>query len=181
MGGEKTEVCDRMKPMTGLEKMRKLELVVMVDMSASVSSDSVNQIWNWLKEVVAAFETEKSVKIALVHFGEKVDVAMGLNHYSTDKLVKSISVLEKRKKSYGMRASALNFALKTARKQLMTGDRERADRTILVISDGFSTEENTPFYHAELAAKEGIDVFAIGFGPVILKEYLFILCQGLQV
>jgi len=25
---------------------------------------------------------------------------------------------------------------------------------------------------------EGIDVFAIGYGPVIMKEYLYIICQG---
>ena len=89
--------------------------------------------------------------------------------------------------------SSLNFALKTARKEFKHNGMPEADKAIVLITDGWSTDTNTPYYHSHLAVREGewfkvnslflnlktgIDIFTVGFGPVLNKEYLYTTTMG---
>ena len=51
--------------------------------------------------------------------------------------------------------SSLNFALKTARKEFKHNGLPEADKAIVLVTDGWSTDTNTPYYHSNLAAREG--------------------------
>ena len=51
--------------------------------------------------------------------------------------------------------SSLNFALKTARKEFKHNGLPEADKAVVLVTDGWSTDTNTPYYHSNLAVREG--------------------------
>lgn len=166
--------CKRIDPLAdGFERMRILEITFLIDVSDSMNLEGV---WTWLGDFVKSFDTERSVKISIIEFSEEPEIKLELGNYSFENVEKVINPLQGRKSKPP--GSNLNKAMKAARQQLKSGGLDKADRTIIVITDGWSSDLNTPLYHSELAAKDGVSVFAVGFGPVIMREYLYILTQG---
>ena len=51
--------------------------------------------------------------------------------------------------------SDLNLGLKMARKEFKINGADDSDKAIVIITDGWSTSDNTPFFNANLATKEG--------------------------
>ena len=152
LGSDKMGICNR-RQLGGFEKLRILELVIIIDVSGSMTDRGLLHMWSWLSEFIGSFETQRSVKIAIILFAADIDLEMSLNHYSSDQINKKIMELKARRKTYSQNGSSLNIALKTARQELKTGGMEKADRVILVITDGWSTEDKTPLFHSQLAAK----------------------------
>ena len=141
--------CKRIDPLAdGFERMRILEIAFLIDVSDSMNLEGV---WTWLGDFVKSFDTERSVKISIIEFSEEPEIKLELGNYSFENVEKVINPLQGRKSKPP--GSNLNKAMKAARQQLKSGGLDKADRTIIVITDGWSSDLNTPLYHSELAAK----------------------------
>ena len=183
-----------------------LEIVFLVDISSSIApkvQNGMGGLWKWLNGFTHRFNFSRQAKMALITYNSDATVEVvflskvlsitnfqaSLGHYSPQKIdeimtgvIKSIKPVEE---------SSLNFALKTARKEFKHNGMPEADKAIVLVTDGWSTDTNTPYYHSNLAVREGkfnfqakifidigIDIFTVGFGPVLNKEYLYTTTMG---
>jgi len=133
-------------------------------------------LWKWVRALMKGFDFQSGVKMSLATFSSTGEVYSRLGSYSQGQVDNALNGLIGNLQATA--ESNLNHGLKTARKEFRSYGSGDSDKAIILITDGWSTSDNTPFYHANLAVKEGIDIYTIGFGPVLNNEYLHITSMG---
>jgi len=154
LGSNRMDLCNRVNPLLGgYEKLRILEIAFIIDISGSIKDNSLQNLWSWVNDFIDSFDTARSVKIAMILFADGIGLELSLGNYSKYFINQKILELKTERKSYSQHATSLNLAMKLARQELKTGGMERSDRVIVAITDGWSTEDHTPLYHSQFAAK----------------------------
>lgn len=156
-----------------------LEVIFLVDISSSIApkvANGMGGLWTWLNSFTKRFDFKRQSKMALITFNKDTSVEASLGHYNQNEIDQiMLNTLSDIKP---IDESSLNFALKTARKEFKHNGMPEADKAIVLVTDGWSTDTNTPYYHSSLAVREGIDIYTVGFGPVLNKEYLYTTTMG---
>ena len=186
-----------------------LEVIFLVDISSSIApkvANGMGGLWTWLNSFTKRFDFKRQSKMALITFNKDTSVEVSLQielhmcimlclqaslgHYNQNEIDQiMLNTLSDIKP---IDESSLNFALKTARKEFKHNGMPEADKAIVLVTDGWSTDTNTPYYHSSLAVREGsipifrqdwkqflgIDIYTVGFGPVLNKEYLYTTTMG---
>ena len=144
------EVCSRSMSES------ELEIVFLIDISSSIAPNAelgMGGLWKWVRALMKGFDFQSGVKMSLATFSSTGEVYSRLGSYSQGQVDNALNGLISNLQATA--ESNLNHGLKTARKEFRSYGSDDSDKAIILITDGWSTSDNTPFYHANLAVKEG--------------------------
>ncbi|XP_063791533.1 integrin alpha-M-like [Pseudophryne corroboree] len=149
--------------------VHSLDIVFLIDGSDSITKEDFPLMLNFVSSIITAFKGTDT-QFALMQFSHKFDIEFDFKRFSEERnpedLVKRISHHKGGTYTCG--------AIVQVMTQLFTperGNRERAQKVLIVITDGVSFGENTKIEKSiNMANEKGVRRFAIGVGDASTKE-----------
>ena len=143
--------------------LSKVDVVIILDSSTSVSEENFQKMRNFAKDLVEKADVDSgSVRFGAVKYSTKEDIQFHLNEYQTSAQIKA--AIDAIPYSYGSTNSA--DALLAMHAQMFVpgrGDRPDADNIAFMITDGVSNVNyRRTIPEADSAKQKGIEIYAIG-------------------
>ena len=143
--------------------LSKVDVVIILDSSTSVSEENFQKMRNFAKDLVEKADVDSgSVRFGAVKYSTKEEIQFHLNEYQTSAQIKA--AIDAIPYSYGSTNSA--DALLAMHAQMFVpgrGDRPDADNIAFMITDGVSNVNyRRTIPEADSAKQKGIEIYAIG-------------------
>ncbi|XP_060566778.1 uncharacterized protein LOC132725621 isoform X26 [Ruditapes philippinarum] len=151
--------------------LTKVDVVIILDASTSVTQANFNKMLQFAKDIVDKANVDSgSVRIGCLIYSTEVEIQFYLDEYKTNDAIKA--AIDKIPYIYGSTNSA--DALKVMHEKLFDqrrGDRSDVENVAFMITDGVSNiNSRRTIPEAERAIGKGITVYAIGIGLTDTRE-----------
>ena len=155
------------------------DIVFLVDSSGSIQRNNWDTIKDFIKNIVRDYTIGPSnVRVGLAIFGNDVELMFQLNAYSTQyEILNAIDQIP-----YLAETTNTVAAIRYMRTIMFTpqnGDRSSAPNSVIIITDGVPMVPNDvnaartlTLQEADLARRQGINIFTVGIGPELTTEFL---------
>ena len=157
----------------------QVDIVFLVDSSGSIQRNNWQIILDFMKNIVRDFTIgPNNVRIGVAIFGNDVQPMFQLNTYSSQfeilNAIDRIPFLDQTTNT----PAAIRY-MRTAMFTPQNGDRPSAPNSVIIITDGVPrvpTDVNEArrltLQEANLARSQGINIFTIGIGPELTRDFL---------
>ena len=151
----------------------------LVDSSGSIQRNNWQTVLNFMKNIVRDFTIgPNNVRIGVAIFGNDVQPMFQLNTYSNQNdIINAIDRIPFLDQTTNTPA-AIRY-MRTTMFTAQNGDRSFAPNSVIIISDGVprvpsdvNEAQRLTLQEANLARSQGINVFAIGIGPELTRDFL---------
>ncbi|KAG8517407.1 von Willebrand factor A domain-containing protein 2 [Galemys pyrenaicus] len=159
------KLCGRLQPGC---RTQSLDLVFMLDASASVERENFAQMQSFVRSCALQFDVNPDVtQIGLVVYGGLVQTAFGLDaHLTRTAVLRAVS-----QAPYLGGAGSVGSALLHIHDKVMTvqrGARPGVPKAVVVLTDGTGVEDAAG--PAQKLRNNGVSVLVVGVGPVLSGE-----------
>ena len=150
-----------------------------MDSSGSIYEDNWPTVREFMKSIVRDYTIgPNNVRVGVAIFADNVRSIFQLNTYSTQyEMLNEIDRIPFLGTSTNT-AAAIRY-MRTTMFTPQNGDRYSAPNSVIIITDGvpkINNEVNEPrrltLQEAELARRQGINIFTVGIGPELTTEFL---------
>ena len=155
------------------------DIVFLVDSSGSIYEYNWPTVKQFIKNIVRDYTIgPNNVRVGLAVFADNVQLRFQLNRYSTqNEIINAIDGIPFLGTSTNT-PEAIRY-MRTTMFTPQNGDRSFAPNSAIIITDGvpkINNEVNEPrrltLQEAELARRQGINVFTVGIGPELTTDFL---------
>ena len=155
------------------------DIVFLVDSSGSIYEDNWPTVLEFMKSIVRDYTIgPNNVRVGVAIFADNVQSIFQLNTYSTQyEMLNEIDDIPFLGTSTNT-AAAIRY-MRTTMFTPQNGDRYSAPNSAIIITDGvpkINNEVNEPrrlaLQEADLARRQGINMFTVGIGPELTTEFL---------
>ncbi len=155
------------------------DIIFLVDSSGSIQRNNWQIILDFMKNIVRDFTIGPSnVRIGVATFGNDVQPIFQLNSYTSQyeilNAIDRIPFLDQTTNT----AAAIRY-MRTVMFTQRNGDRPFAPNSVIIITDGVprvpfdvNQARQVTLQEANLAKSQGINIFAIGIGPELTRDFL---------
>ncbi|CAG2240336.1 COL6A [Mytilus edulis] len=152
--------------------LTKVDIVIILDSSASVSDDNYQKMKNFCKDFLKNADLDsRNIQVGIVSYSSSVHIEFQMNDYTTSQdIMDAIDAIPYRN---GSKNTA--DGLRIMRSQMFTasnGDRDSVPNVVLILTDGWSnTTSRGTIFEAEQARAEGVHIYCIGIGLRDTSEF----------
>ena len=155
------------------------DIVFLVDSSGSIQRNNWQTVRDFIKNIVRDYTIGPSnVRVGLAIFGNDVQPIFQLNAYSTQyEILNAIDTMPFLDQTTNTPA-AIRY-MRTTMFTSQNGDRSFAPNAAIIITDGVPRVPNDvnearrlTLQEANLARRQGINMFAVGIGPELTTQFL---------
>lgn len=116
---------------------------------------------NFVAEVISEQDiSEDKTRIGIIRYSTDAQLLISLNQFnSKETLVHAIFGIE-----FQTGITNANLAVQRARLEFLSNGRESANKVLIIVSDGPSSNPFATISQANLAKSEGVEIFSVGVG-----------------
>jgi uncharacterized protein YegL len=150
----------------------QLDLVIVVDGSASITSTSWTQALSFLDQLVDTFVlAPDKVKVGVLQFSDTAaqTIALSADKAAVKSAVASMAQMQ--------RNTNTGAGLALAKTMIDTQGRQNTSKAVIIITDGQANEGQSPTAVAATLKAEQIEIFGVGVGTQIDVQQLQAICS----